>query len=111
VRHIIEAFSILLILVINLLLCIGLLGASADVAAAKKYQEDVIAEIENSNFNPNVIEGCREQAALHGYILDVSPSLYDADHDSRIARVSLTYRYEIPLLGVQEKRLIHGIAR
>lgn len=58
-KYIIEVFSVMLVLVFNLLLCISMLGVSADVAAAKEFKAAMIAEIENSDFNPYVIDGCK----------------------------------------------------
>lgn len=110
-KYIIEAFSILIVLMLNLLLCTAVLSVSADVAAAKEYKADVVAEIENSNFNPNVIDACKTQAALQGYSLEITASTYDEDRDRCIAQVRLTYDYEIPLLGISQQRVTSGIAR
>ncbi len=44
-KYIIEVFSVMLVLVFNLLLCISMLGVSADVAAAKEFKASMIAEI------------------------------------------------------------------
>ena len=70
-KYIIEVFSVMLVLVFNLLLCISMLGVSADVAAAKEFKAAMIAEIENSDFNPYVIDGCKAQARTEGYELEV----------------------------------------
>lgn len=110
-KYIIEAFSILMVLLLNLAVCVAVLSVSADVAAAKEYKADVIAEIENSNFNPNVIAACQGQAVQDGYSLEVTPCVYDADYDRCIAEVRLTYDYEIPLLGITQRRVTRGIAR
>lgn len=110
-KYIIEAFGVMVVLAFNLFLCIGVIGVSADVAAAKEYKADVIAEIENSNFNPKVIEGCRQQARQQGYELDVSSYCYDPWSDRRIAEVELTYAYDIPLLGISQQKVTRGIAR
>ena len=70
-KYIIEVFSVMLVLVFNLLLCVNMLGVSADVAAAKEFKAAMIAEIENSDFNPYVIDGCKAQAGTEGYELEV----------------------------------------
>lgn len=110
-KYIIEAFSILTVLMLNLAVCIAVLSVSARVAAAMEFKADMIAEIENSNFNPNVIDACRGQAALEGYSLEVTPCMYDPDYDRCVAQVCLTYDYEIPLLGITGQRVTRGIAR
>lgn len=110
-KYIIEAFSILTVLMMNLLVCIGVLTASADVAAAKEYKADVVAEIENSDFNPNVIDACELQAQALGYLLEVTPVVYQGTSERCIAQIKLTYNYEIPLLGISQQRVTRGVAR
>ena len=107
-KYIIEVFSVMLVLVFNLLLCISMLGVSADVAAAKEFKATMIAEIENSDFNPYVIDGCKAQARTE---LEVQSYTYGGQSDRRIAGINLYYRYRIPLLGVSQQRVTRGIAR
>ena len=54
-KYIVEIFSGLFMLIWNLCLCVSMLGVSSETAEAKEYKAAVVAEIENSNFNPNVI--------------------------------------------------------
>ena len=61
-RNIIGAFGTLMMLAIYFFSCIAVGNAGITVAAAKEFKADVVAEIENSNFNPKVIEGCIKQA-------------------------------------------------
>lgn len=110
-KYIIEVFSVMLVLVFNLLLCISMLGVSADVAAAKEFKAAMIAEIENSDFNPCVIDGCKAQARTEGYELEVQSYTYGGQSDRRIAGINLYYRYRIPLLGFSQQRVTRGIAR
>lgn len=110
-KHIIGAFSALVVLVMNLLLCITVLSVSADVAAAREYKAAVVAEIENSNFNPHVIEVCKQQALEQGYSLTVSTAVYDEDRDIQTAEILLSYTYELPLFGISDTKTIRGTAR
>ena len=110
-KYIIEAFSVLTVLMINLFICIGVLTASVDVAAAKQYNADVVAEIENSNFNPNVIAECETQAQAQGYLLEVTTAAYLGNDERYTAQVKLTYTYEIPVLGISQQRVTRGLAR
>ena len=55
-KQVIGAFGILFILMINIFVCTGLIGAGGQIAAAKEYKSQVVAELENSNFNPVVID-------------------------------------------------------
>lgn len=110
-RNIIGAFGTLTMLAIYFFSCISVGNAGITVAAAKEFKAQVVAEIENSNFNPKVIEGCIRQAENAGYRLQVNSCMYDERYDMQSAEVVLTYRYEIPLLGISETRTTRGIAR
>lgn len=109
-KHIISAFGTLMVLVINTVICVGILTVSSDVAAAKEYKADVIAEIENSNFNPNVINTCISQASTAGYTLQVATSK-DINNEIQSAEVVLSYSYEIPVFGISHTKTTRGIAR
>lgn len=110
-KYIVEIFSVLLMFAWNVFLCIGILDASADVAAAKEYKAAVVSEVENSNFNPNVIAGCIQAAKDRGYTLEITTCIYGEDANLQMAEVCLTYDYEIPVLGIAEQKVTRGIAR
>lgn len=110
-KHIIGAFSTLVILVLNIFICIAMVTVSGNVAEAKEYKADVVAEIENSNFNPNVIHGCMAQAEDAGYTLQLTSCTYDELHNIQTAEIILTYSYEIPLFGIRETKTTRAIAR
>ena len=110
-KSIVGAFGTLLVLVLHIFLCIAVCTVSGQVAEAKEYKADVIAEIENSNFNPNVINGCIAQARTNGYELQVTNYVYDVNHDIQTAEVVLKYAYTIPLLGIADTKTTRGIAR
>ena len=75
-KYVIEAFSILFTLMVGLYGSVSVVSVSGQIAAAKEYKADVIAEIENSNFNPSVIAACTSQADEVGYQLMVSDCTY-----------------------------------
>lgn len=110
-KHIISVFTSLFILVVNIIAVTAMITLSGDVAAAKEYKADVIAEIENSNFNSNVIDSCIVQAEQVGYTLQITNSTYDELHNMQTAEVILSYTYKIPLFGIVETKMTRGIAR
>lgn len=110
-KHIISAFGVLFALVLALFMCASVASESGQVAAAKEYKADVIAQIENSNFNPNVIADCIRQASDAGYQLEVNSCTYDENSDIQTAEVILTYQCEMPLFGISESKTTRGIAR
>lgn len=110
-KHIIGAFGTLIVLVMNIFICIAVSNASGKVAEAKEFKADVVAEIENSNFNTYVINGCIEQARAAGYELQVTNCVYDENRNIQAAEVILTYSYRLPLFGIEETKTTRGIAR
>lgn len=107
-KHVIEAFSVILVMVLNLFLCVNVITVSAEVAAAKRFAADVVAEIENSNFNPRVMENCKLRAGEAGYELEIISGKYGT---SEIARVRLSYPYRIPMFAVAAQKTTEAIAR
>ena len=110
-KQIIGAFGTLMVFVMNTFLCISMSNVSAAVAEAKEFKAAVVAEIEDSNFNRNVIEGCIKEAQKAGYEMQVTNCVYDEEQNLRMAEVLITYTYEIPLFGIAEKKVTRGIAR
>ena len=97
-RQIIGAFGILFIMMANIFICTGLIGASGQVAAAKEYKSQVI-------------DACKKKAAEDGYELEISDCVYDAWQNMRAAQVALKYHYRIPVLGIYEENITYAIAR
>ena len=110
-KHIIGAFGTLFVLMLNIFICVSICNVSGAVAEAKEYKAAVVAEIENSNFNPNVINACITQAQTAGYELQITSCTYDVDQNIQTAEVVLTYSYEMPLFGISEIKTTRGIAR
>ncbi|MDD6306983.1 MAG: hypothetical protein PUA75_08640 [Clostridiales bacterium] len=109
-KHIISAFGTLFVLLINIFICVGTATASSEAAAAKEYKADVIAEVENCNFNPNVIAACVAEAKELGYELSITKSV-DVSNEVQSAEVILSYSYEIPVFGISQTKTTRGIAR
>jgi hypothetical protein len=109
-KQIVGAFGTLLIFVVWILSCISLAIAAEQAEAAKAYKADVITEIENSNFNPNVMEACIRQAEAAGYRLKINTCMYDEVRDMQTAEVILGYTCEMPLFHITEAKETRGIA-
>lgn len=110
-KNIIDAYGGLLVLMLNVFACIAVTNASSISAEAKEYKAAVVAEIENSNFNPHVITSCKNQAADAGYTLQITNCIYDEYQNIQTAEVVLTYSYYLPLFNIQETKTTRGIAR
>lgn len=110
-KHIVEVFSAFVIMIVAAYISTALITADSEIAAAKSFNADCVAEIENSNFNESVINSCISQASNAGYTLQVTNYTFDVYNDINTAEVILSYKYEMPLLGISQTKEIRGIAR
>ena len=110
-KHIIGAFGTLVVLVLNVFICITISNVSGAATEAKEFKADVVAQIENSNFNSKVIDACIEQAKEIGYELQITSCVYDENSNLCAAEVILTYDYSMPLFDIAETKTTRGIAR
>lgn len=90
--------SIFLILVMGLTAA-GIISASIDVSNAKSFQQNAVNQIENANFSPSVIEGCKKSAEKKGYTLTDSNYVYDEFGNTKMVELVLEYDYKIPFLN------------
>jgi hypothetical protein len=101
------------LILMGIIVILGISFAEADAAgqAARRYKEDVVSEIENSNFSDDVISSCIEQATENGYTLAVNKIVVDPKSYDQIAEVTLKYNYTIPILNLDEEKTVKGVAR
>jgi len=109
--QILKAFTGLVLLFVNFFLCISVVIACEKRVDADEFKSFVVSELENSNFNDNVISACKNQAQENGYELVIDKAVYDQENDMILANVKLNYTYVIPLLGLNETKMVQGVAR
>lgn len=110
-KQIIESFTAILFISLFAFASIAIITAVSDTVVAKDYKANIISEIENSNFNDEVINACVSQAQSSGYELQVTKTTYDPNNDINTAEIVLSYKYEIPLFGISVTKTTRGIAR
>ena len=89
-----------------LMLCctgIGLVEASIEARGADSYLSRVVSQIEAGHYSSRVISDCKTDATSRGYELKVDIHKNDTGECCGIA--SLTYRYNVPLLGLSQKHV------
>ena len=101
------------ILMLSMFSMAGVMSATIDAENARDFHASVIAEIEDANFAPSVIQACKTQAALAGYelLIDDSSIVRDDDGKPTLMEVILKYQYRIDFLGVISTQQIRGFAR
>lgn len=101
---------------------ISVIDMQADGTGARNFKNDVIAELETSDFNPDVINACFFTAAEKGYTMEVDiyssaggpPQTYSAGTASAtsgaaMARIKL--RYKVNILGRELEKSLEGCTR
>jgi len=91
----------------------GVMSASIDANNARDFHASVVAEIEDSNFAPSVINACKTQAADAGYELLINDSSIVKDEDGKttLMEVILKYKYHVDFLEVISTQQIRAFAR
>lgn len=112
----IETFVSIIIIVMMALLGTGYITASLDTQNAQRYHASVITEVEAGHFSERVIQSCIDQAKVNGYQMEDGSSglrieTAGKSEEKKIAEVTLTYQYSIPLLNLFLKHEIVGYAR
>lgn len=75
------------------------ISASLNTQKAQAYHSTVVTEIEASDYNAEVLEKCKKKALENGYEnLDIQ--VVTSAAGSKYAKVTLAYRYTIPLLNM-----------
>lgn len=102
----------------------GCISAGMDINRAKDYKADVITNLENSNYNADVINACIATAIEHDYELEIVT--YDRNGNINTyaagapagktdevytANVIMKYKYSIDFMNVNSEKTLRGIAK
>ena len=109
----IKTYVGIFILLLSVFTMAGVMSASIDANNARDFHASVVAEIEDSNFAPSVINACKTQAANAGYelLVDESSIVKDEDGKPTLMEVILKYKYNVDFLGVVSTQQIRAFAR
>ncbi|MGN0481961.1 MAG: hypothetical protein ACI4HI_00255 [Lachnospiraceae bacterium] len=119
-----KSFLGLFFLLLLVVLLTGILSMQVRVSNARDYHADAVAEIENSNFSPRVINACVQEAKSLGY--DMKVTLYREEARAEVvtqqnpakntqevylASVEMEYPYQFLFLNLDEKKSVRAFAR
>lgn len=107
-KLLIEHFITFLFLLIFIWIGIAYIIQNMMYSNARGFHGSVVTQLENSYFDAGVIEDCKEKAEKAGYKLDV---MVYGEENRKDARVTLGFRYVIPLAGIEKKYEIEGYSR
>ena len=102
----IEIFVSLFVLIIMVGLCIGVISSDLGVMEARDFYYSSVNELQESNFADDVIASCALEAKKNGYVFDIS--IRQLENGDRSANITMRYNYRIPLIGVNQEKLIQG---
>ena len=93
----IKTYVGIFILLLSVFTMAGVMSACIDANNARDFHASVVAEIEDSNFAPSVINACKTQAANAGYelLIDESSIVKDEDGKPTLMEVILKYNYHV----------------
>ena len=103
---------------------LGIVNYQMDVNRALHYKQDVIRELQNSNFSPSVMNACMKTGEDRDYEVSIDVSLGDGSHatytngcqaqdtaDVSAAYVTVLYKSRLPFLGIETSNRLRGFAR
>ena len=71
-----------------------------DIVSANNYLEEISRVILESNYNPEVIDACCDEALEKGYQLSVLVQGNNRPGVLNYAKITFVYKYEIKMFGV-----------
>lgn len=103
---IVKAFTGLFFSLLIVYLGVGLISASVEARNADSFAADCVAKIENSNYASEVIKACKEDAKALGYELKIETFQTEGSKKQAYGILDLTYRYAIPIIGLNKEQYI-----
>ena len=87
------------------------ISASLNTQKAQAYHSTVVTEIEASDYNAEVLEKCKKKSAGKTDMKIMDIQVVTSAAGSKYAKVTLAYRYTIPLLNMLLEHQITGYAK
>ena len=123
--QIVKAFLGVFLTIFMSVVALGVLNTYMEVMSAQDMQARIVDELENSNFNADVMSACFKRCAEAGYELAVTtygesgaiaaihgqqevPAVNDA---VSMAKVELRFPMKSVFLGIDQSRVFVGYAR
>lgn len=107
-RILLEHFITFLLLLIFIWIGIAYILQNIMYSSAREFHGSVVTQLENSYFDLEVIEDCKKKAESAGYDLEV---VVYGEENRKDAKVCLTFRYVVPLAGIEKNYEIEGYSR
>lgn len=118
-----KSFIGIFFILLSVFVSISIISANMDADHAKAFKENVVTQIEDSDFNARVINACITEAEKQQYALSVTVYREDGTKetytdataadtsDACMAEIILNYTYKIAFLNVETDHEARGFAR
>lgn len=107
-RILLEHFITFLLLLIFIWIGVAYILQNIMYSSAREFHGSVVTQLENSYFDTEVIEDCKQKAKKAGYDLEV---FVYGEENRKDAKVCLTFQYVVPLAGIEKNYEIEGYSR
>ena len=121
---IVKSFMGIFFFALIVFLGIGIVSYQTDVSRAQDYKQNVVEELQNSDFSPSVVNACIAEGVKQGYGVSVDVSCSDGSRktytkeapavdtsDVSAAYITVVYKCRLPFLGVETSNTLRGFAR
>lgn len=107
-KSIFETYITLFLMLMAVFTLSGIMTADIGLQNARVFKENIVNEIENSNFAPSVISACRE-SGNEKYAVQID-EIKDVRGNTVMAEVRVMYTYDIPFLNVRKSHILKDFA-
>jgi hypothetical protein len=113
-RLAIETFTTIIVVTISCILLSSMISIAAQESDAREFFDVMRSDIEDSDYNSNVIENCKSEAKKKGYKLNVND--LSVSEKRKGLYMTLYYDVTLPVYGIiggngDKRGMIQGYAR
>ena len=105
-----KAYLGLFMVVLTVVLAIGFIAQDKQASNAVSIKNDIVEELQCSNFNPSVIQECKDTCDSLGFEADITP-VVDASGETIMCEVLVKYDYVVPFVNTHIEQQVRGFAR
>lgn len=119
-----KVFLTVLLTLVLTVLSFGVIAGEMQTAKAKNYKADVVAQIEQSDFDQDVMKELIKSAKNNGYTLYIkndpndftnpdTPSVLvtNGAYNKKISYVTLKYSFDVAIFGIHKEHITQAVAR
>lgn len=107
-KMIIEFFTMFLFLVVFLLVSVTYVNQNVSLNSAREYHESIVTELQDHDFASSSIEDIKHNAELTNYDVHIEDTTIS--EAKKKYKVTVTFNYKVPLVGLDQNYSVVGYA-